>query len=404
MVRWWDRWLRGRRNGVDEAPPVTVFVRHATRPPPTWTSSPACWRDEPAWPPERARSLTLPLSGAAPRLRGRRPAGGARRRRQRGLDQLRRAPAVRAAGRPAVRRRLVAGVRLGAGRGAGGPRPSAAGGPGRVVGAGGVPVRQAVRRVPDGTSALVARGSSTWPSGGRGPTRSRCGRVVEAVELELDATSWVFPAGHRLRLSLAGTDWPNLVPPPAPVTPTVERDGSALTLPASTARARARRPRSRPTGQAAASTPDPRSMPSPRTPRPAGGSSGTCSAAGPRPRSTTAAGPSCRTGRCWSSGTRGRSARRWTRGRPGPAGRPLPHRVAGGDRRHQRPARPARRRRRLRGPARPGGPRGRRASLGPDLAPPHPPPPLPTPATRSTDGDPPRQRSGPRRLGVGRTD
>jgi uncharacterized protein len=56
--------------------------------------------------------------------------------------------------------------------------------------------------------------------------------VVEAVTLELDATSWVFPAGHRLRLSLAGTDWPNLVPPPAPVTLTVERDGSALTHPA----------------------------------------------------------------------------------------------------------------------------------------------------------------------------
>ena len=56
--------------------------------------------------------------------------------------------------------------------------------------------------------------------------------VVEAVTLELDATSWVFPAGHRLRLSLAGTDWPNLVPPPAPVTLIVERAGSALTLPA----------------------------------------------------------------------------------------------------------------------------------------------------------------------------
>ena len=41
MVRWWDRWLRGERNGVDEAPPVTVFVRHATRPPPTSTSTPA---------------------------------------------------------------------------------------------------------------------------------------------------------------------------------------------------------------------------------------------------------------------------------------------------------------------------------------------------------------------------
>jgi hypothetical protein len=41
----------------------------------------------------------------------------------------------------------------------------------------------------------------------------------------------VFPAGHRLRLSLAGADWPNLVPPPGPVTLTVDRDGSALTLP-----------------------------------------------------------------------------------------------------------------------------------------------------------------------------
>jgi hypothetical protein len=55
--------------------------------------------------------------------------------------------------------------------------------------------------------------------------------VVEEVSLELDATSWVFPGGHRLRLSLAGADWPNLVPPPGPVTLTVERAGSALTLP-----------------------------------------------------------------------------------------------------------------------------------------------------------------------------
>ena len=55
--------------------------------------------------------------------------------------------------------------------------------------------------------------------------------AVETVELGLDATSWVFAAGHRLRLSLAGSDWPNLVPPPGPVTLMVERDGSALTLP-----------------------------------------------------------------------------------------------------------------------------------------------------------------------------
>src|SRR4030095_13348890 len=55
--------------------------------------------------------------------------------------------------------------------------------------------------------------------------------VVEPVELELDATSWVFPPGHRLRLSRAGSAWPNIAPPPGPVTLTVEGDGSALTLP-----------------------------------------------------------------------------------------------------------------------------------------------------------------------------
>jgi uncharacterized protein len=85
---------------------------------------------------------------------------------------------------------------------------------------------------PDGTSALVARGflnlTRRWSLTDPEPLRPG---VTEPVELELDAASWVFPAGHRLRLSLAGSDWPNLVPPPGPVTLTVERAGSALTLP-----------------------------------------------------------------------------------------------------------------------------------------------------------------------------
>jgi uncharacterized protein len=50
----------------------------------------------------------------------------------------------------------------------------------------------------------------------------------------------VFPAGHRLRLSLAGSDWPNIVPPPCPVTLSIERAGSALTCRCWTGRARRR--------------------------------------------------------------------------------------------------------------------------------------------------------------------
>jgi uncharacterized protein len=85
---------------------------------------------------------------------------------------------------------------------------------------------------PDGTSALVARGflNLTRRRSLTEPEPLAPG-VVEPVELELDATSWVFPAGHRLRLSLAGSEWPNIVPPPAPVTLIVARDGSTLTLP-----------------------------------------------------------------------------------------------------------------------------------------------------------------------------
>ena len=161
---------------------------------------------------------------------------------------------------------------------------------------------------PDGTSALVARGflNLAQRRSRTDPEPMRPG-VVEAVELELDATSWVFPAGHRLRLSLAGADWPNLVPPPAPVTLTVERDGSALTLPALDGPSPSPPPSLPPPRPADRDRAQPTPAGEPRTPRPAGGWSGTCSAAGPRPRSTTAAGPSCRTGRCWSSATAGRS-------------------------------------------------------------------------------------------------
>jgi hypothetical protein len=38
----------------------------------------------------------------------------------------------------------------------------------------------------------------------------------------MEATSWVFPPGHSIRLSVAGNDWPNTWVPPQPVTLTVE--------------------------------------------------------------------------------------------------------------------------------------------------------------------------------------
>jgi uncharacterized protein len=232
MVRWWDRWLRGHRNRVDEGPPVTVFVRHSTRPAPDLDEQPGAWRDEPAWPPDRAATGTLPLSEAT-------PAGS-------GTDRLEVWADVGSAawiscaghlpfGQPDDQREDDAwsltydwGLE---------EELEILGHPRLVVRVGAsAPVAFLSAKLcdvlPDGTSTLVARGllNLTRRRSLTEPEPMRPG-VVEEVELELDATSWVFPAGHRLRLSLAGADWPNLVPPPAPVTLTVERDGSALTLP-----------------------------------------------------------------------------------------------------------------------------------------------------------------------------
>ena len=39
--------------------------------------------------------------------------------------------------------------------------------------------------------------------------------VPTEIEIELEATSWIFEPGHRVRLSLAGSDWPNIWPPPS---------------------------------------------------------------------------------------------------------------------------------------------------------------------------------------------
>ena len=68
---------------------------------------------------------------------------------------------------------------------------------------------------PDGTSALAGRGvlNLTHRDGHDAPVALEPGVPAE-VEIELEATSWVFEPGHRVRLALAGADWPNTWPPP----------------------------------------------------------------------------------------------------------------------------------------------------------------------------------------------
>ena len=71
---------------------------------------------------------------------------------------------------------------------------------------------------PDGTSALVSRGSLdlTFRTGVHdAPSPLTPGEVYD-VEVVLDACAYEWAPGQKLRVSIAGADWPNTVAPPAP--------------------------------------------------------------------------------------------------------------------------------------------------------------------------------------------
>lgn len=97
----------------------------------------------------------------------------------------------------------------------------------------------------DGSSALITRGMldlthvGCWPADprgvdGRAPSPLTPGVWID-VTIDIDATTWTLAPGHRLRLSIAGTDWPNTWPPPGPLTLSVDLASIVLDLPVVTA-------------------------------------------------------------------------------------------------------------------------------------------------------------------------
>jgi hypothetical protein len=84
---------------------------------------------------------------------------------------------------------------------------------------------------PDGTSALVARGTLdlAFRDGVHGTPAPLVPGQEYDVELDLDACAYQWSRGNRLRVSIAGADWPNTIAPPAPVVLTVH--GGSVSLP-----------------------------------------------------------------------------------------------------------------------------------------------------------------------------
>ena len=208
LIRWFARWLRDEPNGIDEEAPIAVFVRRSTRPAPDLTEM-------------RGTGARADMARDAPRSRVLLPAGA-------GRDEI------------SVRGDTGHGLDLLCRQAAGGlPEDQQAddarsltydweplgeeleilGHPRlRLAVTSPHPVAFLSARLcdvfPDGTSALVSRGILNLTHQGATTTRSPRAWRGDPIELELEATSWVFEQGHRVRLALAGSDWPNMWPPP----------------------------------------------------------------------------------------------------------------------------------------------------------------------------------------------
>ncbi|CAN5396602.1 CocE/NonD family hydrolase [soil metagenome] len=97
---------------------------------------------------------------------------------------------------------------------------------------------------PDGTSTLITRGMldleqrGVWPSDPFGVVdadlAARGQPIVPGewmdLKLQFDATTWTLLPGHRMRLAIAGTDWPNCWPPSQPFTLGVRRKSVRLVM------------------------------------------------------------------------------------------------------------------------------------------------------------------------------
>jgi hypothetical protein len=233
MLRWWDRWLKDIDTGIDDEPPIQIYQQRSTRPDPLRATTEGSWRYEPTWPPERLRMQPLGLAGAAPSGRalgpgpldtlavrgdvgttawiscaGSMPWGVSS---DQGPDE---AMSLTYTWEPLAEDLVITGhpvlcVRVSADR----------------------PVAFVSAKVadvfPDGASSLVVRGMANLAD--LDPP-ARPGEPVDLV-LELEAVAWTFGTGHRIRLAIAGTDWPNAWSPPEPVTLTVDRSATTLGLP-----------------------------------------------------------------------------------------------------------------------------------------------------------------------------
>ncbi|MDE2218837.1 MAG: CocE/NonD family hydrolase [Gammaproteobacteria bacterium] len=234
-VRWFDHWLKGVDNGVEDDPRVVFYQQHSHRPGAQAQEIPGEWRAE-TWPPlglrlvtwflgDRHALATMPLAPATNALRYV-PSGGAEAGFWWGelLGDQRPSDTYALVYESPVLTEPVAMM--------GQPRV-------RLVVTASAPLANWFVRLqdlaPDGeVTAITGAGQS----GARRDSLEHPEALVPnreyVLQFDLYLASWTWEPGHRIRVSVSNAQWPMLWPTPYPMTTTLRlggATGSSLTLP-----------------------------------------------------------------------------------------------------------------------------------------------------------------------------
>ncbi len=235
-VRWWDYWLKGRDTGVLQDPKLVIYLRHYFPPNPNLESVPGEWRAEKGWPPESQTNSTFYLQSNHTLSSG---AG------QADTHKLKYVPSIGVeAGfwwgellsdqRPVDAFSLVYDSApleedlaiMG--------RPHAL-----LKAAADAPLANWFARLsdvaPDGqvTQITGAGLSGAQRESMTDPKALEPGKIY-SLDVEMHLTTWVFPKGHRIRLSVSNALWPMVLSTPYRMTTSLQlggSDSSRMTLP-----------------------------------------------------------------------------------------------------------------------------------------------------------------------------
>jgi len=235
-VRWWDYWLKGRDTGVLQDPKLVIFMRHWFPPDPNLETVPGEWRAENTWPPRDAKSSTLYLQSnhtlasavSRPNTHGLKyiPSIGVEAGFWWGelLSDQRPVDAFSLIYDSAPLREELALM----------GRPHAL-----LRGSADAPLANWFARLsdvaPDGTVTQItgAGKSGAQRDSMSDPKPLEPGKVYD-LDVEMHLTTWVFPEGHRIRLSVSNALWPMVLSTPYNMTTALELGGargSRITLP-----------------------------------------------------------------------------------------------------------------------------------------------------------------------------